>query len=68
MQRPRDMLVLLKEEEFSAAEEGGSKGWEMWMEKQQPDPLGPYKVIVREVFLHLNCSIVFHPMNEPVCI
>lgn len=32
------MLVLLKEEEFSAAEEGGSKGWEMWIEKQQPDP------------------------------
>ena len=26
------MLVLLKEEEFSAAEEGGSKGWEMWMD------------------------------------
>ena len=70
VQRHRGMLVLLKEEEFSAveAEEGGSKGWEMWMEKQQPDPLGSYKAIVREVFSYLNCSIVFHPMNEPVCI
>lgn len=69
-QRPSGMLVLLKEEEFSAVEveEGGSEGWEMWMEKQKPDPLGPYKAIVREVFSHLNCSVVFHPMNEPVCI
>ena len=34
VQRHRGMLVLLKEEEFSAveAEEGVSKGWEMWME------------------------------------
>ena len=70
MQRHRGMLVLLKEEEFSAveAEEGGSKGWEMWIEKQQLDPLGSYKAIVREVFSYLNCSIVFHPMNESVCI